>query len=555
MRIRWLLIFFCFVAPIALFAQAVVGEVKLKKYSTDGFELYPYDYLDPYGRSIYVMHDPSVKASAGEVVQIWQPERGGYRDRIMRKYNVLMELIWENEIELERDEDIIHFYQVDTTIVLLTIKTDRSQDQYSVIAHKYGLTSGEEYNTDVWWMINSDDDNGIQFNFSRDKSRLLFYNYVHEKKNRNVSLYYDYIRRDDQAGYRAMGVHRAHFIVLSLHGDKLNEGFLEPGNPKLTIMDCQVDHQNNVYLVAFEKPEKIKIFQWNAIDKVQRELTYEVGRPLHELIDPYTTHLPPLIGAGQKVYLSFSDRVKRGKGKGTKGFDIICFDFEQEEIDESRHLSINSTLQVLVEKQREEYGLKPVPRFDEFMIRDIVEMEDSSLWLITQKYHSAHPPGANYASPDIGPADLKTEELILYEFAPNGKPRQAIVIPTIQYIQSMAERVGQFYHLEINAQDRTAQLITREPSGEKLRGPERIYYRKIDLNTRDVSERIQIYHGKRRDQYFLRAFVEWLNPDIVSFLVIDGDSGNAYSIAVNVEMEPSEEEETSGKRKRNSKKK
>ncbi|MEM7367128.1 MAG: hypothetical protein AAF587_00935 [Bacteroidota bacterium] len=556
MRLCWFIFFLSLIFSQGIWGQAVVGEVKLKKYSTDGFELYPYDYLDPYGRSIYVLHDPSFKASEGEVVQIWQPERGSYRDRIMRKYNILMELMWETEIELERDEEILHFYQTDTTIVLLTSKSERSIDRYSVVAHKFGLESGKLFATNVWWMINSTDDHGLQFHLAKDQSRMLLYHFVHEKEHRNVSLYYDYIRRDDQAGYRATGVHRAHFVVLGKDGSKLSEGFLEPGNPKMTVLDCQTDRENNVYLTAYEKPEKIKVLQWNAQTKEQRELTYEVGIPFHELLDSYTTHLPPTIGLGEKVYLSFSERVKRGKAKGTKGFDIVCFDFMTYEVDTRRHLSINSTLQVLVEKQREEFGLKPVPRFDEFMIRDIVEMADSSLWLITQKYHSQSAPGANYASPDIGPADLKTEELILYEFGLEGKPKQAIVIPTIQYVQSMAERVSQFYHLEIDEQTRTARLITREPSGDKLRGPERIYFRRIDLNTREVTDRIQIYHGKRRDQYLLRAFIDWLNPAIVSFLVIDGDSGNAYSIAVNVEMEPVEEEEESGsRRKRNARKK
>ena len=548
MPYRLFLFFFGLLAPFFLQGQAVVGEVKLKKYSTEGFELYPYDFLDPYGKTVYIAHDPSVKVSEGEVVQIWQPDRGSYRDRILRKYNILMEMIWEKEFELDREEEILHFFKVDTTVILLTTITDYTQNQHVVKAHKFGLTSGEIVQTDIWWIVSAQDDNGIHFDLAPDGKSLLCYYFAHERNNRNVALYYDHVRRDDQAGYRATAVHRVHFIVMTKDGSKIEEGFLEPNNRKLTLLNCQVDNQANVYITAYEKPESIKVFQWNAKRKEQQELIYQEAFPFHELREPYTTHFPPTVGLGEKLFIAFSDRVKRGKGKGTKAFSIVAFDFEKGKVDVSRRLEINSTFQVMVEKQREAYGLKPVPRFDEFMIREIIQMEDSSLWLITQKYNFHSMAGANYASPDIGPADQKMEELILYEFSPEGKARQAIVIPTMQYIQSMAERVGQFYDMEVDKQERIIQLITREPSGEKLKGPDRIYYRKIDLNTREISDRLQIYQGKRRDQYLLKAYVEWINPAIVSFLMIDGDSGNAYNVAINVEMAPIEEEESSKKK-------
>lgn len=540
---------FSTVHPSELVSQTVLGEERLKKYSTDGFEFYPYDYLDPYGRSMYIMHDPNVKVSAGEFVQLWKPDRGSYRDRLLRKYNILMEMIWETEFELEREEDILHFFMEDTSIVVLTNKSDRSENFHQVLAHKFGLESGEKYETDVWWVVNSENDHGIQFSLTPDGSRILCYYFAHKKENRNVSLYYDYVRSDDQAGYRATAVHRVYFACFDVRGEKVSEGFIEPGNPKLMLLDCQSDQEGNIYLTAFERSKQIQIFQWKAENQQQKSLTYEIGLPLHEFQEAYTSHMPPMIGHSEQVYLAFSERIKKGKKKGTKGFNIVGFDFQKEAIDQSRTLDINSTFQVLVEKQRELFGLKPVPRFDEFIIRGLIEMEDSSLWLITQKYDFHSMAGSRFPGSEVGPADQKMEEIILYEFGPDGKPLQAIVIPTIQHIQSLAERVGQFYDMDIDRKNRVIRLITREPSGERLRGPERIYYRKIDLNSRDISERLLLYEGKRRDQYLLRAFVEWINPAIVSFLMVDGDSGDAYSVAVNVEMKPSEEEEDKKKKK------
>ncbi|MEL6627108.1 MAG: hypothetical protein AAFQ92_16415, partial [Bacteroidota bacterium] len=57
-----------------------------------------------------------------------------------------------------------------------------------------------------------------------------------------------------------------------------------------------------------------------------------------------------------------------------------------------------------------------------------------------------------------------------------------------------------------------------------------------------TSPRKLVYERKRRNQYVLDAFIEWLNDDLICFIALDGDQGAAYLVTVNLAMEPEEEE-------------
>ena len=174
-------------------------------------------------------------------------------------------------------------------------------------------------------------------------------------------------------------------------------------------------------------------------------LEYEEFSDLKEIQEDYTTHFPPATGENERLYITLAERVLRGKRKGTKAFQIINFDFEKEEVDLTRKVEVTSTLLVSAEKQREKFGLRPLKRFDEYLIRDIVEMEDRSLWLITQKYQST-----DYRSAAGRDQALRTsyeqniEEMVLYEFDSTGNITQVIFVPSSQRTEFLLEQLSQF---------------------------------------------------------------------------------------------------------------
>ncbi|MEM7655858.1 MAG: hypothetical protein AAF399_06995 [Bacteroidota bacterium] len=533
--------------PALGMAQSVIGTTKLKRFPTEGFDIYPYDYLDQYGYSAFVAHDPAVRISDGEVVYLWHEERSGFRDRSLRKYNVLMELVWETELTLERQEEILHLYYQDTTIFVLVSQYQPFQNQHIVKAYRFGVESGEQYEQDEIWFLGGKDDRYPQFELAPNREEFLLYYFAPQNPNKRVSFFYDFIQRDERAGYRVTGAEQIHFARFNLELEKVQEGIILLGNKKLLTVGCQLDNEGNVYALSFLKPEMLKVFQYHAQSQEQRELELAEFVPILDLRDPYSTHLPAVLGRDERVLIARSKRKKKGKDKGTKGFQIIEFDFQNNRIDTSRNLVTTSTLQVLVEKERKDFGLRPAKRFDDYMIRDILELPDSSIWLVTQKYTFLSS-RSRPSSFDYGPTDQQMDELVLYEFTPESKARQALIVPTSQNSQFLAERMGQFYQMNIHPTSGNLQLITREPSGDELKGPDRLYYREVDLNGPTVSERIQLYDGDRREQFYLKAYTEWLNPDIVSFLMIDGEGGTAYGVSVNVVMPPIEEEDDKKKK-------
>ncbi|RMG72627.1 MAG: hypothetical protein D6722_05150, partial [Bacteroidetes bacterium] len=121
---------------------------------------------------------------------------------------------------------------------------------------------------------------------------------------------------------------------------------------------------------------------------------------------------------------------------------------------------------------------------------------------------------------------------------PEGRIRQALIVPTEQDAEGPLGYTHAPYFLQVDRARKRLQLITREPSGEKRNGPERFFYRTVDLETAVVSPALQIYEGQRRNQYFLKAYAHWLNPDILAFMMMDGDHGQIYNVVVNVAAEP-----------------
>ncbi|MEL7534886.1 MAG: hypothetical protein AAFN10_26525, partial [Bacteroidota bacterium] len=285
-------------------------------------------------------------------------------------------------------------------------------------------------------------------------------------------------------------------------------------------------------------------FCYDAQSESLATLTYEGFVERQELNEAYYTHFPPTISAkGKRLYIAHAEREIRGKLKGTQAYQVVNFDFDKAVVDLSRRIDINSSLVVTVEKQREDFGVPPLKRFDGFMIQEIIEMPDDRIWLLTQKFDAHQYAGSPTEFGPMAAQEHVIGEMILYEFAPDGEVRQALIIPSFQRSQNLYEKAGEFYSYHLDKENGILSVLTREPSGKKLRGPDRLYTRIVDLNSSEVSNRSKIYEGLRRTQYYLRPYTVWHNNFLVSFVVLDGEQGEAWLVSVNLLGEPAEEDE------------
>ncbi|GAB4418010.1 MAG: hypothetical protein OHK0039_29070 [Bacteroidia bacterium] len=531
-------------ASAPLGAQRVLGEHKIRKFPTEDNDVYPYDYLRQPGTTLFALHDPCVQVGEGEYVHIWQPDRGFARERMMRKYDIFAEERWAIELELEREEEILHCYAVDTAVVLITTRFDFDKDQHLVYARTYDLETGEAAEPRILYLVNGKSDQEVLLALAPGGQHFLLYHFKSESPVQRVGLQYDRVMGDDQPGYRVVSARHVYFSFFDLSLELLDTGVLDLPTRHCVVQDCRPDSAGNVYVVVHERRQRLHVFQHRRADHSQQHLVHEDYVRAGELYDPYLTHQPPLAARGGRLYITQPTIRKQGRGRGLQRLDVLCFDFGAGRVDRSREVVINSTLLVAVQKQRALFGMRTLRHFDNYVVRGLVEMQDSSLWLITQRYEAFNHTYTPYSADRREFYEQRIEELVLYEFDPAGSLRQVITVPMTQKLSTYYDRTALFYAMDIDPVRKQLRLLTREPSGDKLTGPERIYHRRIDLATPRVSARTLVYESRRRNTYLLNAYTEWLNPDIVSFVAVDTPGGSAYTVVVNVEAEPQPDDDS-----------
>ncbi|MEZ4825034.1 MAG: hypothetical protein R3C61_01890 [Bacteroidia bacterium] len=520
-----------------LSAQGLVGERKLKDFPTDNPWYYPYDFSAYNPDQIQLLHTPSIRVSDAAFVQLWQSEKGATRERHLTRYNVFMEEEWDAVFKLDSEEDILHFYSEDSVIVVLTSKYNFLSGIEQVIARVFGLEDGTAAPTHLLWQSKTRSDESVWFDFSPDSSLFALFHFRNDRPYRNVHTAYDPWLSTERVGFK---VTNAEYVEFRLFDRKLtlaDTGRVSINNRRLTVMDCQTDNAGNFYVSSFEKPNTLQVVQWNREKKNTSRLHYDQFPDRNKLKEFYYTRFPPVTGDSNRLYIAVAERAERGKQRGIKSWQVVNFDFETGQVDLSRKMEITSTLLVNAEKQRKSYGMRPLKRFDLFMAMDIVEMADKSVWLITQNYHTTQGRTYGFEHTTYRHSEQEIGEIIMYGFDPEGQVRQVIFVPTSQQTKKTVDLPGQFYHLEVDRTRGIMRFVTRESSEDDLRGPDRIYYRRVNLNTGEISPRLMLYDGKRREQFLLKAYTVWLNPSLVTLVMIDGEEGNAYAVCVNVDSE------------------
>ncbi|MEZ4849519.1 MAG: hypothetical protein R3B93_13050 [Bacteroidia bacterium] len=440
-------------------AQEVIGDLELKDFPTESPYIYPYEYVNYQSEHIYLAHIPALRINRGEFVHLWKSEKGNYRKRKLTKYNLFMEILWETEFKLDQEEDIFHFFRHKDQLIVLTREYVFPSRTHWIKARVFSTEDGEQIKSLLLWNQEEKRENYIHFETSPDSSKLMLFQFRNENPRRRVRISSDHILRNEKEGYRHYNATEIRYITFNNDLSPADSGRVKIPNRKLISLHFQMDNQGNMYHTVLQKPKTLKVYQVK--NGEQKMLEYEDFAELKDIKEPYTTHLPPTVSDQERLYIAISDRVLRGKKKGTKAYQVINFDFAKDEVDLSRKIEINSTLLVNAEKQRESFGLRPLKRFDEYMLREIIEMDDKSLWLITQKYQGIdyHSTGREQTVRTI--FEQVMEELILYEFDSTGALTKVIFVPSSQKNEILPEQLSQFYSLNVDKAKRTENYYPR----------------------------------------------------------------------------------------------
>jgi hypothetical protein len=547
----WLwLAWFCLIFPS--FGQDILATRELEDFESEPGEVYPFERWGQAGNAQFLAHEPILRLEDGSFALLWKPDKINSRLRQITRYNLLLEERWTLGWELDRNEYILGMMQRADTLLVLTSDYEFFQQQHLIRARRFDLEEGKALEAELIEVVQGRQYEEILYAPSPDGQRFALYYLGHEKALRRVGFSYTYVDHADELGYFA---YKARHIFVSTYDARLRptrQDTLTLPTRRHVLVGCDLDDQGNFYAYLFRRKGKgkVKVLYSPATGGETKMLSYDPDlRDVYDFLDGYRSHLPPELGRPGRVWWAFTDRKKRGKERGIKGYQVVLFDFEREEVDLRREVPITSTLLVAAEKQREAYHLRPMRRFDEYRVLDVMELPNDHCWLITQKYVYTNFNTTNMGYPRREHIEERAEELILFEFDAEGQIRQALVVPSVQYARNANERLGLYYEAHLDTANQILHLLTREASGEKMRRPDRLFFRQIDLRSGLVSPRQLLFEGERRNQYWVKAYTTWLTPVIATTLVLDGSNSTPLLISTNVVAEPRPaEEDTSAQR-------
>ena len=513
-------------------AQTIIGSYPLQDQSFLQ-EIYPYTWIEYAGDSYGICTQPALRLSQSEFIYLRKPQTDNQK-RIITCFDLLAKPQWENHLRLAKGEEIFSLYRSHENLIALCYSQKKRPWQYSIYARCYDLKDGSPLPRKPIYGLESKQPAYIGWDLSPDSSFLVVYHYElnNGKKGRPT---HDFPAGFDKIGHKISHVSKLHFKVF---GKDLNE--IDGGeilltsllSPKAQVLDCQLDNRANLCITSFQKDSGLTLIRRKAGEDVLSTLTYQqFPDPFAD--PPYQAHLLPVCQPSGRVLAAHALRQR----KEIQRLRVVSFDFDTHSVDTSRVAKISSSFRVKVAKERQSASLKPSIKFDGHMIKELFELEDGTVWLLTQRYTVGAHPHRFDLDHVVNQDDQNStlEEIILYEFTPDKQAKKAIILPMLQQANSPLERVSRFYSMEVNPQTHEMHLITREYDGDRMTEPPRIFYRHISLDLGLYSDRRMIYNGKQKNQFYIRAYTLFLNPKVAVMMVVNGDK-EAYPEVVSVKL-------------------
>ncbi|MDP5172575.1 MAG: hypothetical protein NWR72_20200 [Bacteroidia bacterium] len=512
----------------------------------------PYDMLDPTGYMVFPAYDPVVKLSSGDLVYSWRPEFAGMTRRRLTRFNLFMEEVWDTEFRIDQDEQIFYHYEKTDTLVILSALLDPRRKSHQVIARFFEPDSGQMLRQELVEEFQGGSESPLFFVTSESEDVFLFFQLRREEGKRRVMYYTDYLNSRGEMGFRAMRYDQIHFRSTHRDLSTMYAGVIPmEDHKKEQLLDVSIDTQSNLYLSSYFRPDRLEVSFYQPASQTMTNLNFFEFPKAEELRYLYDTGFPPYIFEPGHAYLPMADRIEKGPEKGTKAFELLHFDFEKEQVSVINHVDVHSSLLVAVEKSREDINNRRLKVFDQYVIRDVKRLPNGKTWMVTQYFSHDNFRGMSSGSQEVyRNMEQEVAELVIFTFDTLGDPEQAIIIPTSQYIRNVRDRMNQYADLNYDLDRGELRILLREDSGEKYNGPCRIYLRRVNLETGNVSPREIVYDPDRRTHHAPYAFVEWINADIVQILSYEGDDERLYGVTVNMALPPLTQEEQTELRSR-----
>lgn len=540
-------LYFLLIVPQLCQAQSIIQLLEMDDFPQYQIR-YPYERLDIDGRNIFLTHKPVVRINEFDFVAVWNPKGGSERNRVLVKFDLLLDEAWRAEFKLEWEEVIEHIYQNDDEIIVITTDFDRNLEQHRAIARRFDLENGELTEKSFIFINNERLQNNMFVAISPDEDHFAIYYYRNSTGKRDVSTYFDHIRTDEKLGHR---VSKADVLPFAIYDRDLNQVAYDSLNVsdlnsriKSYGLGCEIDNDANLYFMTYQTPNSLKITQFKSSNASTTQLVYDDFPNIWKKNDIYRTHLPPFLGQDNILYMAFSERQRIKARWHTMNYRVLAFDFDKGEINRDRFIESTSKIQVQAVKKRIEFGMPPLKNFDQYLIREIRQTPDGRIWLFTQKFYEDQLFGAYTNQMPIIRYEHKLEEILIHEFSPEGQYTRTMVVPTNQEVGTARMMSGEFYSCNFSAQDSCFQFITHEMDGETLTRPPRTYYRKLNIYTGEVSPRKQLVDGRQTYQFYLKPYTVWLKPDIVALMVDDGTDYETYYVTLNLSEEEADIELT-----------
>jgi len=520
--------------PFKGVSQTVIQEFELEDYYDDN-GIYPFEYHSGNMEMIYQRHRPVVKLSENEFIHIWRPKELNSRIRAFTRYNLLLDSVWCKEIELRDDEEIAHVYADRENLHIVTFEYDHRQDEYRVLHRKLALEDGKEFDTKILSVIKDTKEIPLFLESVEGDSLFVIYYYRNLVDRKSVRYYYDHQQKEDDLGVRAQRVCNVVFDIYTCQGVRVSNDTLNIShNPKnkIDVLSGQLDRRGNFYLTTLERDQYLTIYQYNRATEKVDSLTYPDFPRYWREDDIYNTHLPPKIEGDGRLYIAFCKRDKMKRvGMQIQSIHVLRFDFKQKEIDASRQLTTDSSVLVDVSKAREKAGLKPITKFDRYLIRDMIIKPDASLLLLLQKFDQENRMNSTLSRPFMffspvsqGAPMTILEEIVIFEFTPLGDFSRTLIVPSYQRVRVAIEMMGHFFSVMPDWEANQLQFLVHENGGEKYSEPMRLYYKTLDLSDGQTSERVQIFDHRKRNHYYSRPHTTWLNEHVVATLMFVNSS-------------------------------